>query len=199
MHTPLPNLFIFLDKYNNQVFENNNTNLGIIYRNYNSIKREVELIKISKACKKKRYQLFVSNDLKLALKVRAEGIYIPSFNKKNMYLNLEKKNLMIIGSAHTQKEIQEKKLQKCKAIFLSPIFFLEKSNKYLGIHKFNLLSRYNKVNVFALGGINEKNITKLSLLNIKGFGGIRMFKKKPAYIRPVFLKKKFFNNFNLER
>ena len=171
MHTPLPNLFIFLDKYNNQVFENNNTNLGIIYRNYNSIKREVELIKISKACKKKRYQLFVSNDLKLALKVRAEGIYIPSFNKKNMYLNLEKKNLMIIGSAHTQKEIQEKKLQKCKAIFLSPIFFLEKSNKYLGIHKFNLLSRYNKVNVFALGGINEKNITKLSLLNIKGFGG----------------------------
>jgi len=190
MHTPLPNLFIFLDKYNNQVFENNNTNLGIIYRNYNSIKREVELIKISKACKKKRYQLFVSNDLKLALKVRAEGIYIPSFNKKNMYLNLEKKNLMIIGSAHTQKEIQEKKLQKCKAIFLSPIFFLEKSNKYLGIHKFNLLSRYNKVNVFALGGINEKNITKLSLLNIKGFGGIRMFKKKTGLYKAGFFKEK---------
>ena len=55
--------------------------MGVIYRNYNDPKRETELIKIAKACKKKRYQLFVSNDIKLALKVRADGIYIPSFNK----------------------------------------------------------------------------------------------------------------------
>ena len=43
----------------------------------------------------------------------------------------------------------------------------------------------------ALGGINDNNIRKLRLLNIKGFGGIRMFKKKPAYKRPVLLKNKF--------
>ena len=60
--------------------------MGIIYRNYNDPKRETELIKIAKACKKKRYQLFVSNDIKLALKVRADGIYIPSFNKTKKYL-----------------------------------------------------------------------------------------------------------------
>ena len=45
----------------------------------------------------------------------------------------------------------------------------------------------NKVNFFALGGINEKNINKLKLFNrIKGFGGIAIFKKKPAFKRPVF-------------
>ena len=53
MHKYLPNLFIFLDQYNNQIFENNNTNIGIIYRNYNDPKRETELIKIAKECKKK--------------------------------------------------------------------------------------------------------------------------------------------------
>jgi len=53
MHKYLPNLFIFLDQYNNQIFENNNTNIGIVYRNYNDPKRETELIKIAKACKKK--------------------------------------------------------------------------------------------------------------------------------------------------
>ena len=55
--------------------------MGIIYRNYDTQKRENELIKIAKACKASRNQLFVSNDIRLAIKVKAEGIYFPSFNK----------------------------------------------------------------------------------------------------------------------
>ena len=192
MHKYLPNLFIFLDQYNNQIFKNNNTNIGIIYRNYNDPKRETELIKIAKACKKKRYQLYVSNDIKLALKVRAEGIYIPSFNKTKKFLNLEKKNLTILGSAHNRKEIWEKISQKCRAIFLSPIFYVEKSLNFLNVYKFNYLSHSNKANILALGGITEHNVRKLRLLHIKGFGGISMFKKKPALKRPVFIKNNFF-------
>ena len=186
MHKYLPNLFVFLDQYNSQTFENNNTNLGVIYRNYNDPKRETELIKIPRACKKKRYQLFVSNNIKLALKVRADGIYIPSFNRTKKFFNLEKKNLTILGSAHNQKEIREKISQKCRAIFLSPIFYVEKSINFLNVYKFNNLSRLNKVSVLALGGITEHNVRKLRLLHIKGFGGIRIFKKKPAFKRPVF-------------
>ena len=151
MHKYLPNLFIFLDHYNNQIFENNNTNIGVVYRNYNNPKRETELIKIAKACKKKRYQLFVSNDIKLALKVRADGIYIPSFNKTKKFLNLEKKNLTILGSAHNQKEIHEKISQKCQAIFLSPIFYIKKSANFLNIYRFNYLSRSSKENILAFG------------------------------------------------
>ena len=192
MHKYLPNLFIFLDQYNSQTFRNNNTNLGVIYRNYNDPKRETELIKIAKACKKKRYQLFVSNNIKLALKVRADGIYIPSFNRTKKFFNLEKKNLTILGSAHNQKEIMEKISQKCRAIFLSPIFYVEKSINFLSVYKFNYLSRLNKVSILALGGITEHNVRKLRLLHIKGFGGISMFKKKPALKRPVFLKNNFF-------
>ena len=192
MHKYLPNLFIFLDQYHNQIFEKNNTNIGIIYRNYNDPKRETELIKIAKACKKIRYQLFVANDIKLALKVRADGIYIPSFNNTKRFLNLEKKNLTILGSAHNQKEIWEKISQNCQAIFLSPIFYVEKSLNFLNIYKFNYLSRTNKTNILALGGITEHNVRKLRLLYIKGFGGISMFKKKPALKRPVFLKNNFF-------
>ena len=192
MHKYLPNLFVFLDQYNSQTFENNNTNLGVIYRNYNDPKRETELIKIAKACKKKRYQLFVSNNIKLALKVRADGIYIPSFNRTKKFFNLEKKNLTILGSAHNQKEIREKISQKCRAIFLSPIFYVEKSINFLNVYKFNSLSRSNKVNILALGGITEHNVHKLRLLHTKGFGGIGIFKKKPALKRPVFLKNNFF-------
>ena len=188
MHKKLPNIFIFTDEYNKEIFKNKNLNIGIIYRNYSSENRENQLIKIARACKKKRYQLFVSNNKKLAYKYKADGIYIPSFNKTGKFLNLEKKNIKIIGSAHSQKEIQKKIQQNCQAIFLSPVFFVQKSKNYLDLYKFNNLSNLNKTNILALGGISDKNIRKLKLLSIKGFGGISFFKKKTGLLEAGFHK-----------
>jgi len=195
VHKYLPNLFVFLDKYESHVFENNNINIGVVYRNYNSTNRGEELAKIAKACKKKRYQLYVSNDIRLATKVRANGIYIPSFNNKNLFRNLQNKNLIVLGSAHNQKEINEKVSQNCSAIFLSPLFNVKKSRYYLDIFKFNLLAFANKSNFLALGGINKKNIRKLKMLNVKGFAGISMFKKKTGLLKAGFYKEKFLLNF----
>ena len=192
MHKYLPNFFIFVDHYNSQIFKNKNINIGIIYRNYKDRNRENQLTKIAKACKKSRYKLFISNDVKLVHKVKADGIYIPSFNKTKKFSNLEKKNIIILGSAHNQREIHNKISQNCRAIFLSPLFNIKKSKTFLGLHKFNYLSYMNKTNLLALGGISENNIRKLKLLYIKGFGGIRIFKKKPASMRPVFIKNNFF-------
>ena len=184
----LPKTFILMDQYNSHIFKNNKKNIGVIYRNYNSANREKELIKVALACKKKRYKLFVSNDIKLMFKVKADGIYVPSFNKTKKFQNLEKKNIIIIGSAHNHKEIQEKILQKCKIIFISPIFYVKKSDNFLDIHKFNFLSRSVKTNICALGGINQKNIKKLNLLAVKGFAGISIFQKKTGLLKAGFLK-----------
>ena len=192
MHNKIPNIFIFTDKYNSEIFTKKNINIGVIYRNYNDRNRESQLIKIARACKRSRYQLFVSNDLKLAYKFKADGIYIPSFNKTKKFFNLEKRNFKIIGSAHSQKEIHKKIEQNCEAIFLSPLFYVKKSKKYLNLHKFNYLAHLNKTSILALGGISKKNIRKLRLIDIKGFGGIEIFKKKPASKRPVFIKNNFF-------
>ena len=150
------------------------------------------MIKIAKECKKKGWHLFISNDIKLTFKFKAAGIYIPSFNRVKRFLNLENKRLKILGSAHNQKEIHEKIKQKCKAIFLSPIFYSKKNKKILGVHRFNYLARSNKINFYALGGINQTNTQMLNTLLISGMGGINIFKKKPAYKRPVFEKKNFF-------
>ena len=59
-------------------------------------------------------------------------------------------------------------------------------------NKFNSISNAQNIDIFALGGIKESNINKLKLLKIKGFGAISLFKKKPAFKRPVFLKNNFF-------
>ncbi len=185
MHKTLPELFIFIDKYNSRIFRNKNINIGIIYRNYEAKDRDKELAKIAKASKISGYKLFVSNDIKLALKYKAYGFYIPAFNRNKRYSNLEKKTMIILGSAHNQKEIYEKIAQKCIGIFLSPLFFVSKAKNFLGLNRFNYMSNSNKVNFFALGGVTEKNSKKLKLLSIKGFGGITIFKKKTGPLGPV--------------
>jgi len=188
MHKNLPKFFIFLDKYNNEIFKNKNINIGVIYRNYKDRNRENQLIKIARACKQNRYQLFVSNDLKLAHKVKADGIYIPSFNKTKNFSNLEKKNITIIGSAHNQKEIYKKISQNCETIFLSPLFNVKKSKTFLGLHKFNYLTFANKIKIIPLGGISKNNIRKLKILSVEGFGGITIFKKKTGLKEAGFYK-----------
>ena len=65
---------------------------------------------------------------------------------------------------------------------------MKKSPTYLDVYKFNFLSRSNKIDMFALGGINEHNLRKLKLLFVKGFGGITIFKKKTGLKKAGFYK-----------
>ena len=87
-----------------------------------------DIEKIRFYCKKKRYKFYISNNLKLAKKLKADGLYIPAFNNKLMFKNINvNKNFLLIGSAHNQVEIKLKLAQGCKGIFLSPLFQTKKN------------------------------------------------------------------------
>ena len=175
----LPRYFVFLDRYENNIIENNITNLGVIYRNYTKIENLTEISRISSYCKKKGFKFYISNNFKLAKKIKADGLYIPAFNKNMIFKKLDLcKNFKIIGSAHNQIEIKRKKEQGCEAIFLSPLFQIKKKTKYLGICRFNLLTLNQKIEFIALGGITKSNINNLKMLKVIGMAGISYFKKK---------------------
>ena len=119
----------------------------------------------------------MSNNVKLAIKLRLDGVYLPSFNKSFNHLAYNfKKRFIILGSAHSLQELNIKKFQAVKFFFISSLF--KKNKNYLGIYKFKFFENFTKKRLVALGGINEKNIKKLSLLNICGYAGISVFKKK---------------------
>ena len=81
--------------------------------------------------KKRGNKFFIANNIKLALKLRLDGAYIPSFNKKLKHLSYSfHPNFIIIGSAHNLKEIRIKELQKVQSIFISSLF--KKNKNYLG-------------------------------------------------------------------
>ena len=110
---------------------------------------------------------------------------MPSFNKNFNHLayNLKKK-FVILGSAHSLKELNLKKIQNVKLFFISSLF--KKNKNYLGIYRFKFFERFTSKNLVALGGINERNIKKLNLLNINGYAGISLFQKKRPLIKGAF-------------
>ena len=167
--------YYFINKYETNNIDKLDKQTAVIFRNYNSKILDKELIlKLKRYCKRKRVKFYLSNDVKLSIKLDLDGVYLPSFNKSKKHLSFSfKKKFNIIGSAHNIKEIKIKEIQKVNKIFISSVF--KKNKNYLGINKFKLLSSLTKKKVVALGGISKKNINKLSLLNNSEFAGISFF------------------------
>ena len=177
MHTFFFKKYFFVNTFDANLIKCQDKNTSIIYRNYSKKNNIDEILKLKKICKKYNYSLILANNIKLALKLGLNGAYLPSFNKKFDHLSYSlKKNFILVGSAHTFKEIKIKEKQKVKKIFLSSIF--KKNKNYLGINKFKNLIRYYNKDFVALGGINKNNCKKLKLLKLKEFAGISYFEKK---------------------
>ena len=169
------NKYYFINKFDTNNINKQDKQTVIIYRNYSSnIKNEDLILKIKNYCKKKRIKFYLSNNIKLAIKLDLDGAYIPSFNKNTNHLAYSyKKNFDLVGSAHNLKEIRIKERQGVKKIFLSSLF--KKNRNFLGINKLKILSSLTKLNVIALGGISRSNLKKLNLLNHLDFAGISYF------------------------
>jgi len=143
--------------------------------------------KIKELCNRTDRKLYISNNLRIALKYNLDGLYLPAFNNKLNYKNINsRKKFKIIGSAHNYKEVKIKENQGCKEIFITPIFYNPKNKTYLDIVRFNYLNLTTKINSVALGGINEDNQKKLKCTKVIGFAGISWIKKTGLkLIRPA--------------
>ena len=176
MHYQLLTKYYFINSLDTNNIKKYDKETIIIYRNYSSIKLDInKILKLKNYFKKKGYKFLLSNNFKLAIKLGLDGVYIPSFNKEFNHLSYStNSNFVILGSAHNLKEIRIKELQKVQSIFLSSLF--KKNNNFLGLNKFKIFSNYTKKNIIALGGISKNNFKKLGLLNISSFAGISYFK-----------------------
>ena len=167
--------YYFINKFDTNNIDKQDKQTTIIYRNYSSKLTDQSLIlQIKRYCKKKSINFYLSNNIRLAIKLDLDGAYIPAFNKSLKHLSYSfKKNFKIVGSAHNLKEIRIKENQNVRKIFLSSLF--KKNKNFLGINRFKLLSKLTKRDIVMLGGVSKKNKKKLSLLNQCDFAGISYF------------------------
>ena len=170
----LKEVFVYLDSINELIKFNilKLKKVSIIYDNNDFNKKN--FLKIKNFCNQNNLNFFINDNYRIAIKFKVTGLVISHTNKKNLYLGnplCRKVKFMIVGKVHNQLEYFFKKKQKCEKIIFSPIFLTKKysPNQILNTHKFNLISKNWNEKIYALGGINLKNITLLKILNIKGF------------------------------
>ena len=162
--------------------------INIIYRGKKKIENIDELNQFRKICKQKRESFFVSNNLKLASKLKADGVYISAFNKDLSLSRLKSSKFRVIGSAHNFKELNIKIMQGCRDILFSRIFktsYIDKQG-YFGVVKYNLLTLKFKNKLVPLGGIRLRNLNKLKITKCDAFAILSEAKKKPAIISRLF-------------
>ena len=170
-------IYYFIDRFNFKDLSNIKKEVNIVYRNYQLYDTQ-DVIKTREFCKKRKFKLYLANNIRLAIQLNLDGVYLPAFNNISNYSNIKLKNkFTIIGSAHNIKELKIKENQNCKEIFISPIFRTEKSTKYLDVVKFNNLAKMTRKKTICLGGINEKNFRRLRLTKSNGFASISWIKK----------------------
>ena len=167
--------YYFINKFDTNNIDKQDKQTTIIYRNYSTKTIDETLIlKIKKYCKQKSINFYLSNNIKLAIKLGLDGAYIPAFNNSLKHLAYSyKKNFKLVGSAHNLKEIKTKENQQVSKIFLSSLF--KKNKNFLGINRFKTLATLTKKNIVVLGGISKNNKKKLSLINQSDFAGISFF------------------------
>tara|TARA_B100001057_G_scaffold152792_1_gene152872 strand:+ start:1883 stop:2455 length:573 start_codon:yes stop_codon:yes gene_type:complete len=156
---------------------------SIIYRNHNNLDKIIDLLRFRNSCRLKGISFFIANNLKLAVLLKADGIYLSSYNNSLKSLNSKGFKFQLIGSAHNLKEIINKIKQGCKTILLSKLFLVDYDKKaaYLGVSKFNNFLKINK-NLIPLGGIKQSNYKALNIVNSEGLALLSEVKKKPTNI-----------------
>ena len=177
MHYKFYYTFTFITDFQKEKILKLDKNVGLILRNYDKNIKKNKLQEIKEFCKKNKRKFYLANDIKLALNLNLDGVYISSYNKQfNIKKYKTKKNFLVMGSAHNLLEANIKKKQGVSLIFLSPLFKTKNYKKNLGIIKFNILSKLINKKIIALGGINNSNIKKLKMTYSCGFSAITYFK-----------------------
>lgn len=175
---------------------------AIIVREYDlsDEKRLVFSQQIIKIAQVRSLKVLIGKDWQLAIKVRADGVHFSDLDLSLPTLSSQvkrwivgcrrrsltsfrvagvnnAKNLLFTYSCHNSKSIVKAKKLGVDLIFYSPIFATKShpNQKPLGTLQLRNIALKTSLPVYALGGINEKNIKQLKGCGIFGIGGISIF------------------------
>ena len=178
----LPKIIIIFD--DNVFDEKKFSNLKIpkesafLLRSYEVKERKKIAKQLLKFCKMKKLKLLIASDIKLAEDINAHGIHFPEYMIKKNKINWmiiknikSKKNWIITTAVHSYQAIKKAEFFNVDAALLSPVFQSEShpNKKNLGINKFERIVKKTKLPIYALGGINIKNIKSLLEIDIIGY------------------------------
>ena len=81
MHTNNLDKYYFISECDTNLINNQDRSTNIIYRNYNKEVSIKKILELKNFCRKRGNKLFLSNNIKLAMNLGLNGVYLPSFNR----------------------------------------------------------------------------------------------------------------------
>lgn len=162
-------------------------NSAVIFREYDLDDKNREKLarEILTICKEKNHKILIGKNLDLARKLHADGVHFSDNDILPSEVFLHKKNNLQIGSkfifsfaCHNFLSVVKSHRLPVDLIFISPIFATKshEATPALGLQTLSKIVRFSKKPVFALGGINKKNLPIVKKLGAVGFGGIEIFR-----------------------
>ncbi len=154
------------------------TGSAVIIRHFTRAQKKELCLKIKGLCKKHKVKLLISDDLKLALALRLDGVHFPEQTLKKIAgcgsLKRHRPGFLFTAATHHQRALFWAKRAKIDTALLSPIFPTQShpGKRHLGCWKFMELTRNHTNPVIALGGVSQKNAQRLSQTQASGFAGI---------------------------
>ena len=178
----LPKIIIIFD--NNKFDKKKFLNLKIpkksafLLRSYEVKERKKIAKQLLKFCKMRKLKLLIGLDIKLAEDINAHGVHFPEYMIKENKINWDvikkiksKKKWIITAATHNIQTIKKAENFDIDAVLLSPVFpsTSHPNSKNLGINKFAKIVKKTKLPIYALGGINIKNVKSLLETDIIGY------------------------------
>ena len=152
---------------------------AFLLRSYDVKDRKKIAKQLLKFCRMKKLKLLIASDIRLAEDINAHGVHFPEYmiKKKNkinwvFVKNIKlRKNWIITTAVHSLQGIKNAEFFDIDAALLSPVFSSKShpNKKYLGINKLSKIVKKTKLPIYALGGINIKNIKSLLRTDIIGY------------------------------
>ena len=107
------------------------------------------------------------------IKDLADGIHLTA--ERLMNLKAKKFNKIYGASCHNKKEIIKASNSKLDYCFLGPVQKNIYKKKYIGWDKFNNISSFSEIKVYALGGLSIENLKVAKKNNAAGIASISSF------------------------
>ncbi len=161
--------------YLEKIYQNHCVDYSCFRDKKNSNKKELAKIFLKFSKKYNIQKTLINSDIEIAKELGFFGVHLNSKQLKDIK-KAKEKNLFVIISTHTTKELELAIQNGVDAVTFSPIFQTPNKGEPKGVEVLKELAQTKKVKIFALGGIvTKKQMQKCQDAGVYGFASIRYF------------------------
>lgn len=158
---------------------------GLILRHYDHPDKERLAFTLGKICKRRRLQLLIAGDVRLAVRAHADGVHVPDYNLWQIPRIRSKlrRGMIITAATHSLRRVRMAGEMNADAAMISPVFVTKSNNfkRSLGVLQLRLICRRSPLPLMALGGINARNFRHLRNIGLHGIGAIGALEKSTGF------------------